>query len=136
LFFNNLGLCHIESSGSQLSLFSLFSTFSLLWTQLWASVDTTWTPRWTPKSDQRNDKSSLSDEAEFGVNFVLSHSRTTTRPSVESGGDPRINPKGANATSRVDHKPPEAVFAGPPAEAGAGGDRLDAPARFSTQRLF
>jgi hypothetical protein len=33
LFFNNLGLCHIESSVSQLSLFSLFSTISLLWTQ-------------------------------------------------------------------------------------------------------
>ena len=32
LFFNNLGLCHIESSGSQLLLFSLFSTISLLWT--------------------------------------------------------------------------------------------------------
>ena len=40
LFFNNLGLCHIESSGSQLSLFSLSSTISLLWTQFRASVDT------------------------------------------------------------------------------------------------
>jgi len=45
LFFNNLGLCHIESSGSQLSPFSLHSTFSPLWTQFWASVDTTWTPK-------------------------------------------------------------------------------------------
>jgi hypothetical protein len=48
LFFNNLVIRHIESSASQLSLFSLFSTISLLWTQFWASVDTTWTPRWTP----------------------------------------------------------------------------------------
>jgi hypothetical protein len=50
LFFNNLVIRHIESSVSQLSLFSLFSIISLLWTQFWASVDTTWTPRWTPKS--------------------------------------------------------------------------------------
>src|SRR6202166_1160053 len=57
LFFNNLDICHIESSGSQLSLFSLFSTISPLWTQFWVSVDTTWTPRWTPKpSPQRQDK--------------------------------------------------------------------------------
>jgi hypothetical protein len=57
LFFNNLDICHIESSVSQLSLFSLFSAISLLWTQFWVSVDTTWTPRWTPKSPlQRQDK--------------------------------------------------------------------------------
>ena len=56
LFFNNLVIRHIESSVSQLSLFSLFSTISLLWTQFWASVDTTWTPRWTPKSGQRNNR--------------------------------------------------------------------------------
>jgi hypothetical protein len=62
LFFNNLGLCHIESSGSQLSLCSLFSTFSLLWTQFRASVDTTWTPRWTPKSANPTTKFSVSDE--------------------------------------------------------------------------
>ena len=30
--FNNLELCHIESSVSQLSLFSPHSTLSLLWT--------------------------------------------------------------------------------------------------------
>jgi hypothetical protein len=34
LFFNNLVISHIESSVSQLSLFSLSSTVSLLWTQL------------------------------------------------------------------------------------------------------
>ena len=57
LFFNNLVIRHIESSVSQLSLFSLFSTSSTLWTQFWDSVDTTWTPRWTPKpSPQRQDK--------------------------------------------------------------------------------
>src|SRR5665213_279302 len=50
LFFNNLDICHIESSGSQLSL---FSTISSLWTQSWVSVDTTWTPRWTPKLPPR-----------------------------------------------------------------------------------
>ena len=56
LFFNNLVIRHIESSGSQLSLFSLFSIISLLWTQFRASVDTTWTPRWTPNepTQQRN----------------------------------------------------------------------------------
>ena len=40
LFFNNLVIRHIESSVSQLSLFSLFSTISSLWTQFWVSVDT------------------------------------------------------------------------------------------------
>jgi hypothetical protein len=57
LFFNNLVIRHIESSVSQLSLFSLFSIISPLWTQFWASVDTTWTPRWTPKpAPQRQDQ--------------------------------------------------------------------------------
>jgi hypothetical protein len=45
LFFNNLGLCHIESSGSQLSLFSLSSTSSLIWSQFRASMDTKRTPK-------------------------------------------------------------------------------------------
>jgi hypothetical protein len=62
LFFNNLVIRHIESSASQLSLFSLFSTISLLWTQFWASVDTTWTPRWTPNQVNATTESSLSDE--------------------------------------------------------------------------
>ena len=35
LFFNNLGLCHIESSASQHSPFSLDSTLSPLWTEFW-----------------------------------------------------------------------------------------------------
>jgi len=57
LFFNNLVICHIESGASQRSLFSPHSTFSSLWTQFRASVDTTWTPRWTPKPPlQRQDK--------------------------------------------------------------------------------
>ena len=65
LFFNNLGLCHIESSVSQLSLFSLYSTFSPLWTQFWALVDTTWTPKWTPKTATATTGLSLSDESVF-----------------------------------------------------------------------
>jgi hypothetical protein len=40
-----LDICHIESSVSQLSPFSLFSIISLLWTQFWGPVDTTWTPK-------------------------------------------------------------------------------------------
>jgi hypothetical protein len=40
IVFNNLDVYHIESSGSQLSLFSLSSTFSLLWAQFWVSGDT------------------------------------------------------------------------------------------------
>jgi len=61
LFFNNLVIRHIESSVSQLSLFSLFSTISPLWTQFWAFVDTTWTPRWTPNQVNSTTESSLSD---------------------------------------------------------------------------
>ena len=40
LFFNNLVICHIESCVSRNSLFSLDSTFSLLWTQFRAEMDT------------------------------------------------------------------------------------------------
>src|SRR5580693_5393170 len=40
LLFNNLDICHIESSVLQNSQFSLFSTLSLLWTQFRASIDT------------------------------------------------------------------------------------------------
>ncbi len=65
LFFNNLVIRHIESSGSQLSLFSLFSTISLLWTQFWAFVDTTWTPRWTPNQVNATTESSLPDTFYF-----------------------------------------------------------------------
>src|SRR5579863_4435622 len=53
LFFNNLVICHIESGVSQLSLYSPHSTFSSLWTQFRAPVDTTWTPQSPP---QRQDK--------------------------------------------------------------------------------
>jgi hypothetical protein len=73
LFFNNLVIRHIESSVSQLSLFSLFSTISLLWTQFWALVDT--------KVDTKNrvnatTKSSLSDGVDLGVYFALSQSKS------------------------------------------------------------
>jgi hypothetical protein len=40
MFFNNLVKHHIESSVSQLSLFSLGSTSSLLWTQFQTFLDT------------------------------------------------------------------------------------------------
>jgi hypothetical protein len=50
IVFNNLVICHIESSVSQLSLFSLVSTISLLWTEFRVFLDTKWTPNWTPKS--------------------------------------------------------------------------------------
>jgi hypothetical protein len=71
LFFNNLVIRHIESSGSQLSLFSLFSTISLLWTQFRASVDTTWTPRWTPNQVNATTQSSLSDTFYFGCSLNI-----------------------------------------------------------------
>ena len=35
IVFNILAICHIESESSQLSLFSLCSTISLLWTEFW-----------------------------------------------------------------------------------------------------
>jgi hypothetical protein len=50
IVFNNLVICHIESGVSQISLFSLDSTFSPLWTQFRVFLDTKWTPNWTPKS--------------------------------------------------------------------------------------
>jgi len=40
IVFNNLVICHIESSASQLSLFSLHPIFSLLWTQFPPFFDT------------------------------------------------------------------------------------------------
>jgi hypothetical protein len=64
LFFNNLGLCHIESVVSQLSPFSLHSTFSPLWTQFQAFLDT----KLDTKSGQRDDKiKSIRMKAVFGV---------------------------------------------------------------------
>jgi hypothetical protein len=59
LFFNNLGLYHIESSVSQLSPFSLHSTFSSLWTQFWAFVDT----KVDTKTATATTRLSLSDES-------------------------------------------------------------------------
>ena len=81
LFFNNLVIRHIESSVSQFSLFSLFSTISLLWTQFWPFVDTTWTPRWTPNRINATTESSLSDEMDFGVHCCRSQSKSfASRP--------------------------------------------------------
>jgi len=67
LFFNNLGLCHIESSGSQLSLFSLFSTISLLWTQFPPVLDTKWTPNWTPNQPNQRRNLVYQMSRRFGV---------------------------------------------------------------------
>src|SRR5580698_6065726 len=64
--FRHLDICHIESSVSQLSLFSLVSTISLLWTQFWASIDTKQTPKWTPNQVNATTQSSLSDTFYFG----------------------------------------------------------------------
>jgi hypothetical protein len=70
--FNNLDVCHIESSVPLLSLFSLVSTTSLVWTQFRAFLDTKWTPNWTPnRPTQRQDKV-YQNERPFGVHHTLS----------------------------------------------------------------
>jgi hypothetical protein len=48
-----LVICHIESSVSQISQFSLVSTVSLLWPQFRPGLDTNWTPNWTPNAPQQ-----------------------------------------------------------------------------------
>src|ERR1700687_6571 len=63
IVFNNLDICHIESSVSQLSLFSLVSIVSLLWTQFLDFLDTKWTPNWTPNESVATTRSSLPDLA-------------------------------------------------------------------------
>ena len=80
IVFNNLDICHIESSVSQLSLFSLDSTFSLLWTQFWAF--------WTPSGHQMDTKTttattklSLPDEARLLV---------SVRPLTEHKNAPEL----------------------------------------------
>src|SRR5271163_4881341 len=67
LFFNNLDICHIESSVSQLSLFSLFSTISSLWTQFWVSLDT--------KTITATTRSRLPEETVLVSTFPRSHSK-------------------------------------------------------------
>jgi hypothetical protein len=81
LFFNNLVIRHIESSASQLSPFSLFSTISLPWTQFWASVDTTWTPKWTPKSANQQRNLVYQMKQSFSVHLP-GHSRNFCHKSV------------------------------------------------------
>jgi hypothetical protein len=71
LFFNNLDICHVESSGPQLSLYSLFSTISLLWAQFWALADTIWTPKQPP---QRQDQV-YQKRSRFGVHVSWSRSK-------------------------------------------------------------
>ena len=63
IVFNNLDICHVESSVSQLSLSSLFSTISLLSTQFWGPVNTAWTPKPAP---QRQDQV-YQKRSRFGV---------------------------------------------------------------------
>ena len=75
IVFNNLDICHIESSGSQLSLFSLVSTLSLLWTQFRAFLDTKWTPNWTPKSSPQRQNQVYQMRQNFGVQFPRSQSK-------------------------------------------------------------
>ena len=75
LFFNNLDICHIESSVSQLSLFSLFSTISLLWTQFRASVDTNG-HQGGHQNHHRNDKIKSIRRDGFGVHVSRSPSKS------------------------------------------------------------
>ena len=82
LFFNNLVIRHIESSASQLSLFSLFSTGSLLWTQFWGSVDTTWTPKWTPKSANQQRNLVYQMKQSFGVHLHQSLGKLCCRLDI------------------------------------------------------
>ena len=69
LFFNNLVICHIESSDS---LFSLFSTLSLPWTAFGGVVDT--------KSATATTRSSLSETGRFGVHVSLSQREKVLQP--------------------------------------------------------
>jgi hypothetical protein len=71
-----LDICHIESSDSQLSLFSLFSTISLPWTQFWGFYRHQTDTKKTTKPPPATTESSLPDQAEFGVQFALSQSKS------------------------------------------------------------
>jgi hypothetical protein len=61
--FRHLDICHIESSVSRFSLFSLGSIFSLLWTQFRGSIDT----KQTPKLTTATTRLTLPDESVFLV---------------------------------------------------------------------
>ena len=67
--FNNLVICHIESS-VQISQFSFVSTVSLLC----LNFSLFWAPNWTPKP-LRSDEFSV---AEFGVHSPLLQAKTPT----------------------------------------------------------
>src|ERR1700723_3347053 len=97
LFFNNLVIRHIESSGSQLSLLSLFSTISPLWTQFWVSVDTMWTPGDPMGSNRRassqvyrfraaNGGTNLLKSATWG--FIVSNHRMSANANQPNGLNP------------------------------------------------
>jgi hypothetical protein len=100
LFFNNLVICHIESGVSEFSLFSPHSTFSPLWTQFRASVDTTWTPRWTPQSPpQRQDKVYQINRS-FGVRLP-SHRHKKRSLLRITASDPHHSPFDGNSKPEV-----------------------------------
>ena len=87
--FRHLDICHIESSDSQLSLFSLVSTISPLWTQFWASIDTKQTPRrHQNRHPQRQDKV-YQMRARFGVYVPRSHDDQVLRSLT---GEPKRPP--------------------------------------------
>ena len=102
LLFNNLVICHIDSSVSKLSLFSLVSTISLSWTQFSAF----WDIKWTSSGHQVDTKNrvtttglSLSDARNFLM--VISH-RTRPDQGCRIGKRIRRKPqmyKSANAKS-------------------------------------
>ena len=83
LFFNNLVICHIESSASQLSLFSLFSTLSLVCTQFRGFLDTKWTPSWTPNQPTQQRDLVYQMRGDIGVH--LPGRRAKPVPEYSSG---------------------------------------------------
>jgi len=77
-----LAVCHIESECSQLSLFSLCSTISLLWTRLWGAFG----HQAGHQNCHATDKSSLSDERGFGGSLVGTSSVSECPSLVVSPG--------------------------------------------------
>jgi hypothetical protein len=80
LFFNYSGLCHIESSVLQLSLFSLHSVLSLLWTQFRSFLDTKLDSKFATASTRL----SLSDEQGFWCPHTRSPGKFCTKKETTS----------------------------------------------------
>ena len=70
IVFNNLDICHIESSASQLSPFSLFSTVSVVLTRFSARFGHQIDTKPDTKSVKINNEFSLSDESGFGAHLA------------------------------------------------------------------